>query len=535
MTADVDQSLVSGFLRSSARYASRPALEADGRVLTYAELHAAASSIADLLLRIEASDDPPLTAVFGGRTPTTYAGILGALLRRHGYVPLNPSFPEERTAAMLNRAGCRAVVVDSSSLESFATIAMRVDHALSIVVPEGELTIDAETFGNLGHRLFGQDDLDDHAVVAAPETDPSSIAYLLFTSGSTGQPKGVMVAHRNVRHFLEYMTDRYEVSADDRFSQTFDLTFDLSVFDMFMAWESGAVLCCPGRKQLIRPDRFISDAGLTVWFSVPSLGIYMNRLGMLKDNAFPSLRLSLFCGEALPVEIADAWSTAAPMSALENLYGPTELTIACTHFRFEPAADRSAWDRGIVPIGYPYPGMEPLVVDEEMRPVPEGLPGELLMTGPQMALGYWRDDERTNAAFVTPPGMGARFYRTGDRVRVQADGGPLFYLGRVDHQIKVRGFRVELGEVEAALRDASGLQGVVAVGWPVALSGADAVEAFVEADDLDGDALASALRRRLPEYMVPRRIHALDRLPLNANGKYDRPALLTMLEAGVYD
>ena len=434
---------------------------------------------------------------------------------------------------MLNRSGCEAVVVDAPSLGRLVEVLAGVDRSLTIIVPDrGALAIES-AFADMGHRCLTADDLDERAHVRLQKVDPSSMAYLLFTSGSTGEPKGVMVAHRNVRHFVDFMTARYEVSRSDRFSQTFDLTFDLSVFDMFVAWERGATLCAPSPKQLIRPDRYISEARLTVWFSVPSLGIYMERLGMLKPNRFPTLRLSLFCGEPLPVEIADEWGSAAPSGALENLYGPTELTIACTLFGLNDGEARDDWDRGIVPIGYPYPAMEALVVGHDLRPVPEGTPGELLMAGPQVTLGYWRDERRTAAAFVVPPGETRRFYRTGDRVRVRPGGGPLFYLGRLDHQIKVRGFRVELGEVEAALRDASGLRGAVAVGWPQNPSGASGIEAFLEGEEPDVARVLATLRARLPDYMVPRRIHSMARLPMNSNGKYDRPALLTLLEEGL--
>ena len=189
-------------------------------------------------------------------------------------------------------------------------------------------------------------------------------------------------------------------------------------------------------------------------------------------------------------------------------------------------------EHGVVPIGEPYPGMRAIVVDDALREVEPGEPGELLLTGPQVTLGYWRDEERTAAAFVVPPGEEATFYRTGDRVRRPVDGRPMTYLGRVDHQIKVLGHRVELGEIEAALREASGVDAVVSVGWPLTESGAGGVVAFVGDLEVDAPAVLAALRERLPAYMVPRALHKLEKLPLNANGKFDRRALLESLEAG---
>ena len=185
-----------------------------------------------------------------------------------------------------------------------------------------------------------------------------------------------------------------------------------------------------------------------------------------------------------------------------------------------------------MPIGYAYPGMNVLVVDDHLHEVQPGEAGELLMNGPQMSLGYWRDPERTNAAFIVPPGRKKVFYRTGDRVRRPAEHGPLTHLGRMDFQVKILGHRVELGEVEAAVRQASGMFGVVAVGWPATASGYGGIEAFIEGEGVEVDRLRALIASRLPDYMVPRRLHVMSRLPRNVNGKFDRNALLTLLGDG---
>ena len=362
---------------------------------------------------------------------------------------------------------------------------------------------------------------------------PDDIAYLLFTSGSTGIPKGVMVAHRNVRHFLDAMSERYRLTAEDRLSQAFDLTFDLSVFDMFMGWEAGACVCVLPASAQLKPAMWVVEQGLTVWFSVPSLALLMKRFGMLKPGRFPSLRWSLFCGEALPAELVVAWAEAAPESVVENLYGPTELTIACTLYRWDPARSPAESTAGLVPIGAPYPGMTTLIADDELREVEVGAEGELLLAGPQVTPGYWQDPEKTAAAFVVPPDQSAVYYRTGDLVRRPADGSPITYVGRVDHQVKINGYRVELGEIEAAIRDAAEVDEVVALGWPRTATGAAGVAAFVAAEALDVDALRASLAARLPDYMMPSSIHLLANMPLNSNGKFDRHALVRLLADGL--
>jgi non-ribosomal peptide synthetase component F len=329
---------------------------------------------------------------------------------------------------------------------------------------------------------------------------------------------------------VDYVTKRYGFTSNDRVSQMFDFTFDLSAHDMFVAWQNGACVCCPTQKQLIKPGAFVNDSQLTVWFSVPSTAVFMRRFGILNPGMYPRLRLSLFCGEALPVDTVRDWALAAPNSLIENIYGPTELTIGCTAYRWDNTSSPQECEQGIVPIGEPFDGMGALIVDKQLREIESGSDGELLMTGPQLSLGYWQDEEKTRRAFVHVPGRNGTYYRTGDRVRRAAPDKPLVYLGRLDHQIKVLGHRVELGEVEAAVREASGLDGVVALGWPTTGSSADGIEAFLEAKNFDTTMLLNKLKTKLPPYMLPRNIRVVGRLPVNANGKYDRKALEMILE-----
>ena len=521
--------LWTGFIESSKRFPERPAIDV-GQELTYRELARRAQRIAATIQRGLTNGEVPLTAVFAYRSATAYAGVLGALLAGNGYVPLNRTFPVERTRLMLEKSRCRSIVVDAGSEPQLERLLAGVEHRLLLLVPDrSDVRELSAKFP--AHRIVGADDLSPPEQWQAPKVNSNSIAYLLFTSGSTGQPKGVMVSHGNVLHYVKYVTKRYGFVSDDRMSQTFDLTFDLSAHDMFVAWHSGACVCCPTQKQLIKPGAFVNDARLTVWFSVPSTAVFMRRLGVLKPGMYPQLRLSLFCGEALPVEIVRHWMLAAPHSVIENIYGPTELTIACTAYRWDETKSPAECHHGVVPIGAPFDDMEALIVDEDLREVGAGDSGELLMTGPQLCLGYWDDKEKTKRAFVAVPGrLGRYYYRTGDRVRRRGDGEPLLYLGRLDSQIKVLGHRVELGEVEAAVREASGLDGVVALGWPMTPSGADAIEVFLQTGQFDTKELLEKLRKRLPVYMVPRNIRLLTQFPLNANGKYDRRVLQTMLE-----
>ncbi len=569
-----ERTLREGFLRSLRQFPEREALNLGGESLTYTQLCERAERIAATLDRFApvhesqagqagqeggaSQETPPrLTAIFGHRHPSAFAGVLGALFRGHGYVPLNPTFPVPRSRAMLERSGCGALVVDATATSKVAELLEGFSRSMLVLAP------DLDNVSELrealpDHQVLGAEDLLPGAGYALGASDHDDIAYLLFTSGSTGDPKGVMVAHRNVTHFVDVMVERYGITEADRFSQTFDLTFDLSVFDMFCAWERGACLCVPTAQEKLFPSKYVKKQALSVWFSVPSTGVLMSRLRMLKPESYPSLRWTLFCGEALPCEIADKFASAAPNSTVENLYGPTELTIACTLYTWRGADSVAESLHGVVPIGEPYPGMRAIVVDTELKALPRGDAGELLLAGPQVTPGYWNDQERTDKAFVVPPGETEVYYRTGDRV-TWPEGGPLLYLGRVDNQIKIQGYRVELGEIEAVLREVSGAEVAIALGWPVTPSGADGVVGFISAPVAaaptrpagsespesattesgeesaaasadPGQRAALAAKTRLPSYMQPSRVLVVDEFPLNSNGKVDRKALLARLE-----
>jgi non-ribosomal peptide synthetase component F len=321
-------------------------------------------------------------------------------------------------------------------------------------------------------------------------------------------------------------------------SQVFDLTFDPSVRDMFTAWGSGAALVVPSGNDILAPVRFVNRARVTHWCSVPSVVSFAMRLRGLAPGSMPTLRWSVFCGEALTLSQAEAWQAAAPDSALENSYGPTEVTITCTGYRLPEQVER--WPRpanGTVPIGTMYPALETLIVGDDGTRAEDG---ELCVRGPQRFPGYLDPDDNAGR-FVTLDGERAsgydgsvplteqHWYRTGDRVRVE--GGQLVHHGRLDHQVKIRGYRVELGEIEAALRAQPGVRDA----FVVAVAGMDGeldLEAAYTGVTQDADVLLAGLRTRLPSYMVPRGVTAFDQLPLNPNGKVDRAALAASLAAG---
>ncbi|MFE9252445.1 amino acid adenylation domain-containing protein [Streptomyces sp. NPDC007088] len=499
------------FARSVQRHPNRPALTADARTLSYADLHAHATALAEQLYT--AGPPPHRIALLAARTPETYAAYLAVQRLGAAVVPLNPAAPPDRNETIVRQAGATLVLADAA-----------VDHS-----PAGA--------GAALVPVSLTDPALAHNDAQIPGPGPEDDAYILFTSGSTGRPKGVVIRHANTDAYLDHAVARSGARADSRLSQTFDLTFDPSVFDLFVAWSTGAALVVPTREELMDPAGFVTQQKLTHWFSVPSVVSLASRLRRLPPRSMPSLQYAAFAGEPLTVRQAEAWHAAAPQACLENLYGPTELTVTCTGYRLP--SDPAHWPRtanGTVPIGNAHPGATTQVVDAQMHPANEG---ELLVRGAQRFPGYLEptdnrgrfaagEPDRPDAAFEPYDGgplTDAYWYRTGDRVVTEDDG--LVHLGRLDGQIKINGYRVELGEIEEGLRSQPGVQDAVAIArtdrpTPV-------IEAVYTGNAPSPALLLDAVKQRLPSYMVPRTLLHLPELPLNLNGKIDRAAVYAAL------
>jgi len=483
--ADTGVDLLSLFARSVAAYPDEPAVVCGEESITYDELDAWSRALA-ARLRSVGEAVPRRVGLWAMRSFADYAGYLAILRIGATVVPLSPDFPSERTARI-----CEAAQLD-------AIIGRDEDG-----VPESAPT--------------GRPDL------PAVTPSPDDVAYILFTSGSTGNPKGVPISHRNVSAYLAHVLDRYALGPGCRLSQTFALTFDPSVFDVFAALSTGATAVLPRPGDLLDPVRYVTEQGITHWFSVPSLISVARQLSKLDASSMPDLRISTFIGEQLTREQAEAWAAAAPRSIVENVYGPTEVTVACTVYQLP--ADRADWpetDNATIPIGLPHRDTDVAITED----------GELLLRGPQRFAGYLQaEDDR--GRFLPEDGPGGpitaeHWYRTGDRVQ-RLDDGCLVHRGRLDTQVKLNGYRMELGEIEAALRaDRRVVDCVVLV---VDKPGeAPALHAAYSGEWIAPREIIAGLRRTLPDYMVPRRFTRLDDVPRNANGKTDRRAVLRLLE-----
>jgi len=504
------------FFDSAQKYPDKLALFVDGKSYTYREVLERVMAVAAWLT---SGDQPPKrVGIFGSRSAEACIGILAAAWVGAAYVPISLKQPELGVAGLLKRSGLDALIADRTGL-SMLTPAV-LEHAPAKVLGTWD-----KAPKNLGKELTGFEDIPVAEQTVAPVMCPAnSIAYILYTSGSTGIPKGVMIPSGAVRSFIDAMQAPFPISPEDRIAETANVSFDISVYNMFATWNGGASLHVIPQAQATAPAKFIQEHQITTWFSVPSVAVLMMRMGLLKAGAFPTLRYTFFCGEPLLTSVAENWQSAAPNSQVINMYGPTEATVMCMGQTYHPGCVTT---RDCLAIGRPFPAIQVAIATPQNEFVSRGAEGELLLAGPQLALGYLDDAEKTAARFVNIDGM--RWYKTGDRAYLDSNG-IFHYLGRVDNQVKIIGHRVELEDIESHLRDASACAHVAVVAWPIRDGSATGVVGFVVNYTGSEDDLKKSMHQRVPSYMVPARVHSVKSLPLNNNGKVDRTALVKMLE-----
>ncbi|WP_149183671.1 non-ribosomal peptide synthetase [Streptomyces sp. TRM49041] len=434
-------------------------------------------------------------AVCLGRGPAAVAALLGTLKAGAHYIPVDPAAPAERTRTVLADAGVRHALVDDT----------------------------AELPGPLELVMAGANAPVREVPSLAPTSTPADLAYVLYTSGSSGTPKGVMIEHRSVTHFSRTIARAYEIGVGDRVLHFAPLTFDVSVFEIFTTLLAGGELVIATDDERRDPALLqarLRDDAVTVAELPPAL------LPLLDQAGLPDLRLVSVGGEAFPGKLVAEWT--AGERRFVNGYGPTEATVAVTLMDCTGSYDRNP------PIGRPMPGHQAFVLDERLRPVPPGVPAELCVAGPGVARGYLGRPELTAERFVTNPYADGpeteRLYRTGDLVR-WLPGGNLEFLGRTDRQLKLRGHRIEPGEVEAVLVGHPSVQQAVAVAQPAA-GGERMLVAYVTVEQVgayasevaDAEGLRAYAASRLPGYMVPV-VMVLEELPLTPHGKVDTAAL----------
>jgi amino acid adenylation domain-containing protein len=503
--------------------------------LTYGELEQASNRLARLLREAGCRRGDRI-CLFLPKSPYAIVSMLGVLKAGCAYVPVDLASPAARVEKIVQAAEPRFGLANASARELLDDLFRR---GAVPTIPIGSVD-DAAVDGEQFQSRFQRADWTSHAPNSLDLAGSSDdLAHILFTSGSTGSPKGVMITHANVVSFVSWATGYFGMTTSDRMSGHPPLHFDLSTFDIYGTFCVGGQLHLIPQASSLMPHQlaeFIRSAELTQWFSVPSAMTYMARFDVLRQADFPTLKRVLWCGEVLPTPTLIYWMRRLPHVQFTNLYGPTEATIASSYYTV-PGCPRS--ERESVPIGTACEGEELLILDNALRPVCPGDIGDLYIGGVGLSPGYWRDAEKTRNAFLPDfrsPDSGARIYRTGDVARV-ADNGLVYFLGRADTQIKSRGYRIELGEIETALNALIDVKECAVVG--VALGGFEGTTICCAYATINGEVTAAKLRGQLrkvlPDYMLPLRWRAFDALPRNANGKIDRRLLRELFEQNVRD
>lgn len=512
-------------------HGSRTALKLEGLgSLTYSELDRASRFVADSL-RASGVGKGDRVGLVLPKNLHAVVGLWGVMRAGAVYVPIDPASPPQRAA--LIAADCRmaAILTSEELAETAEAIRERVD-LVSILLDGGD-GLFADGLG-MPHSPSGG------VPSPSPTVNVRDLAYILYTSGSTGAPKGVMVSHGAALSFAEWGARRFEIVADDVLSSHAPLHFDLSTFDFFASCLAGAQVVIFDEETVRFPMAaagLLESAGITVWYSVPRALRSMLRMGRLAERDLGSLRTVLFAGEPYPADELRELQIALPNVSLFNLYGPTETNV-CTYWEVPPAG---SWTSPAVPIGIDCENCEGVVVDEDLEPVADGTAGELLVRGGTLMEGYWGDPEKSAASFLSDfryPHLSDRFYRTGDIVARQDDGNYAFF-GRADHMVKIRGYRIELGEVEAALHRFDGLVEAAVVVVDSLSSATDDRElvAFVVGENgtMNEDGSIAELKRHIegivPKYMVPSLFLRLDKLPTTSTGKVDRQALARLAKS----
>ncbi|HWF79274.1 MAG TPA: amino acid adenylation domain-containing protein [Streptosporangiaceae bacterium] len=503
--------------RAAARHPQRPAVWSQGGELTYTELDQISNKLARALLRMGVAPGDRV-GILAPKSAAAAVAVYGALKAGACYVPLDPKAPATRISYVVQDADINVVIADEDRTSQVTDLADRGPSQL------GRLTVTTCPAESPALSAESAQPLDGERAI---ETD---LAYMLYTSGSTGTPKGVMISHRNSLTFVDWSAAAAGLRCEDRICSPAPLHFDLSVFDVFATCRAGACLTVIPDRTTTFPvsiAQWLEKEQVSIWYSVPSVLTLLACFGGLSTFDLSRLRTVIFAGEVFPPKYLARLMTELPGPRYLNWYGPTETNV-CTAFEVVPGHA----DRGPVPIGTACANTEVFAVTSEGGLVTHpGDEGELHVRGPSLMRGYWKRPDQTREVLVPNPLMPDRdelVYRTGDLVTVDATGNYV-YLGRRDAMVKIRGYRVELGEVEAALYRHPSIAEAAVLPIPDELLGSrlNAVVSVAGTPGLTREDVIDHCRRWLPSYMVPDVVEFRAALPRTSTGKVDRVALAT--------
>lgn len=477
------------------------------RQITYAELNKLANRIARLLIN-QGAKKGDVVCLAGEKTSNTFASMIASLKIGCTYAILDPDSPVERLRKILST--CRP-----------GFLLAETDFANRLAEITSELNIKA--IDHLDTDSFDDSDLPETRFVTG--SDP---AYIMFTSGSTGFPKGAVMTHANVLNLIDWSEETFSITPADVLTNVNPLYFDNSVFDFYSSLFTGARLVPFSKAEVSDPGLLVAkaaEAACTVWFSVPSLLLFLQTMKAVDGRHLSSLRCFIFGGEGYPkAKLKALYDAYSPRSELFNVYGPTECTCICSSYKI---TENDFVDlQGLPPLGQIAKNFSFLILDDDNAEATPGDIGELCLLGPNVGKGYYNDPARTAAAFVQNPRHDAfpeMMYKTGDLVRLDPADGKLYICGRKDNQIKHMGYRIELEEIESALHCLEHVTEAVVLHSNT--NGRSRIVAVVAGEEFDSNTMRTDLKQIIPAYMVPSVFYREDVLPKSPNGKVDRRSL----------
>lgn len=483
---------------SLCKYAERPAFFISRVAYSYRQLAKRISAIRCAIRESEKGE--PVYALAFHDDLDSYASIFALWMEGKAYVPLHPNQPLERNLNIIAQVEC-SNVLDSAAQSAFA------NQGVNIITTS--------------QCAYTTDFVDDWA-----EASEDNLAYILFTSGSTGVPKGVPLSRKNLSAFVKAFWDLgYQLDENDRCLQCFDLTFDLSVMSYLVPLLRGAcVYTIPyDVVKYFAIAQAMMEHQLTFALMTPSTIQYLRPY--FEEFEFPAMRYSLFCGEALPTDVAMEWSRCLSNAEIDNVYGPTEDTIFCTTYRLRRDGN-NVEHNGVLSIGTSMTSGKVIIVDDNKKEVAPGDIGELCLSGDQLTQGYWRNPEKNAEAFWIAAD-GTRYYNSGD-LCLYGEGGNINFVGRKDSQVKINGFRIELSEIEFHARQFLGDTLVLVLAYTNS-EGTQSLAMFIESEEQDNQPLQDYLSSKIPSYMMPTKYIYVPKFPVNSSNKIDRSALKRLL------
>jgi amino acid adenylation domain-containing protein len=512
---------------SAARYPDKTALVFKDNALTYAELERESNKLANSLSGFGIGRSGRV-GIYLNRCTDSIVAAFGILKAGAAYVPIDPICPPNRLRYIIEKCQITFLVTSRDKLPNIAQVFPADSPLKNILVMDGggSGTVSPGGAGLIDWQEISQTSKGDSFQA---DTIDSDLAYILFTSGSTGNPKGVMLSHLNSLTFVNSAHDFFRIERDDRFSNVCPLHFDMSVFDLFVAIKAGATVVIIPETTVMFPVKLaetIAKNRISIWNSVPSALSLLAAYKNLESHDLSCLRMIFFAGELFPLKYLRRLKELIPDARFCNMYGQTEANSSTCYW-----VDQLPFDiKGSLPMGRPLPNFDVFALDEDGRQVTvPGQEGELYVRASTVALGYWGEAEKTEKAFVKNPlrpELDERVYRTGDLVHLDSEGNYVF-LGRKDHMIKSRGYRIEIGEIESVLCNHPEIRNAVVIPIPDELIGnrISVIIVPLTQNKIGKEDILQYCSRQLPKYMIPELIEFRDSLPITSSGKVDRKKL----------